>query len=57
MICDFLKWGAFIIYYGFKSHVNVSEGPKTFVEESSIVGKEETDTIVFNQAYDEFQTN
>ena len=55
MIRDFPKWWAFLTYDGFKSHVNVTEGLKSFAEERIRVGKEEAGTSAFNQAYDKFQ--
>ena len=55
MIRDFPKWWAVLTYDGFKSHVNVTEGLKTFAEERIRVGKEEAGTSAFNQAYDKFQ--
>ena len=55
MIRDFPKWWAFLIYDGFKSHVNVTEGLYFFAEERIGVGKEEAGTSAFNQAYDKFQ--
>ena len=57
MIRDFPKWWAFLTYDGFKSHVNVTEGLKTFAEERIRVEKEEAGTSAFNQAYDKFQVN
>ena len=55
MIRDFPKWWAFLTHDGFKSHVNVTEGLKIFVEERIKVGKEEVGISSFNQAYDKFQ--
>ena len=55
MIRDFPKWWAFLTYDGFKSHVNVTEGLKSFAEERIRVGKEEDGTSAFNQAYEKFQ--
>ena len=55
MICDFPKCWAFLTHDGFKSHVNVTEFLKKVVEERIRVGKEESGTITFNQAYDKFQ--
>ena len=51
------KWCAFLIYDGFKSHANFSEGLETFVEERIRIGKEEAGTSAFNQSYDKFQEN
>ena len=50
------KWCAFLIYDGFKSHANFSEGLETFVEERIRIGKEEAGTSAFNQSYDKFHT-
>ena len=55
MIRDLRKWWAFLTYYGFKSHVNVTEGLRIFAEERIRVGKEEAVTSAFNQAYDKLQ--
>ena len=55
MIRDFQKWWAFLTYYGFKSHVNVTEGPKNVAGERIRVEKEEAGTSAFNQSYDKFQ--
>ena len=57
MVCDFPKWWAFLTYYGFQSHGNVTEGLEFFAEERIRVGKEEAGTSAFNQAYDKFQAN
>ena len=57
MICDLPKWCAFLIYDGFKSHANVSEGLEISVEESIRIGKEEAGTSAFNQSYGKFQAN
>ena len=54
MICHFPKWWAFLIYDGFKYHVNVTEGLETFTEEGIRVGKEEAGTSAFNKPYDKF---
>ena len=55
MIHEFPKWWAFLTYYGFKSHFNVTEGLNFFAEERIRVGKEEAGTSAFNQAYDKLQ--
>ena len=55
MIRYFPKWWAFLTSDGFKSHINVTEGLKTFAEERIRVGKEEDGTSAFDQAYDSFQ--
>ena len=57
MICDFPRWWAFLTYYGFKSHVHVTEGLKKFAEERIKVGKEEAGTSAFNRVYDKLQAN
>ena len=57
IICDFSKWWNFFTYYGFKSHVNFTEGLEQFVEERIRFGKEEAGASAFNQAYDKFQAN
>ena len=57
MIRDFPKWWAFLTYSGFKSHVNVTEGLKSFAEERIRIGKEEAGTSAFNKAYDQLQAN
>ena len=54
-IRDFPKWWSFLTYDGLKSHVNVSKGLKHFAEERIRVGKEESGTSAFNEAYDKFQ--
>ena len=57
MIRDFPKWWAFLTYSAFKSHVNVTEGLKSFSEERIRIGKEEAGTSAFNKAYDQLQAN
>ena len=56
MIHDFPKWWSFLTYDGFKSHGNVIEGLENFAQERIRVGKEESGTSAFNQAYDKCQT-
>ena len=55
MICDFPKWWSLFSYYGFKSHVNVTDDIDIFAEVRIKVGKEEAGTSAFNQTYDKFQ--
>ena len=55
MIREFPKWWALLTYDVLKSHVNVTEGLGKFAGERIRVGKEETGTSTFNQAYDKFQ--
>ena len=57
MICDFPQWWAFPTYYGFNSHVNVTEGLELFAVERIKSEKEEAGTSAFNQLYDSFQAN
>ena len=57
IIIDFPEWWEFLKYYGFKSHVNFTEGLKVFAEEGIKVGKEESGTSTFNQSYDKFKAN
>ena len=45
----------FLAYYGFKSHMNVTDALDFFSEEMIKVGKDEARKIFFNQAYDKFQ--
>ena len=54
MIREFPKWWAFITYDGFKYHVNVIEGLEKYADERIRIGKEESGTNAFNQAYDKF---
>ena len=55
MIHDFPKLWAFLTYYGFKSHVNVTEAHEKFVEDRIRVGQEEAGTSALKQTYDKFQ--
>ena len=55
MIRYFPRWRDFLTYYGFKYHVNVTEGLEKYVEERIRVGKEEAGTSAFSQAYHKFQ--
>ena len=48
------KWWAFLTYYGFKSHVNVTKGLEKISEKMIMVGKEEAGTSAFKQACDKF---
>ena len=57
MIRGFPKWWAFLTYYGFKSHINVTEGLDVFAEEMIRVGKEEAGTNAINQSYDKLHVN
>ena len=57
MICDFPKWREFLIYDGFKYHVNVNDGLNCFAEESIKVGKEEDGTRDLNPVYNKSQAN
>ena len=57
IIRDFPKCWDFLTYDGFKSHVNVTEGLNCFSDERIRIGKEESGTRTFNQAYDKFQAN
>ena len=57
MILDFPKLWAFLTYDGFNSHINVTEGLEMFAEEGIGVGKEDSGTSTFNQAYDKLQAN
>ena len=54
-IPDFPKWWAFFKYYGFKYHVNITEGLETFAEESIRFGKEDVGTSAFDQYYNKLQ--
>ena len=55
MICNLPYWWAFLSYDGFKSHMCVTEGIKDFADNWIKVGKEESGTSYFNQAFDNFQ--
>ena len=57
MICDLPKFWSFIIYNGFKSHVNVTDALNFFAGYIIKVGKKEAGTGTFNQAYDTFWEN
>ena len=48
---------AFLTYYGFKSHVNVTEVLETFAYEMIRVDKEEVGTSASNQSYDKLEAN
>ena len=52
MICDVPNWWSFLTYDGFKSHVNVTDALEFFSKDRINVGKEETGTSTFKQAYD-----
>ena len=55
MICDLPELWSSLSYDGFKSHVNVTESFKRFIEEKIKIGKEEAGTSTFNQMYDKVQ--
>ena len=57
MIRDFQKLWALLTCYGFKSHVNVTEGLEKIAEERIRVENEEAGTSTLYQAYDKFQEN
>ena len=57
MICDYSKWWLLLTYYGFKSHVIVTDDLDFFAEERIKVGKEKAGTSALNQVYDKFQVN
>ena len=54
MICYFPEWWSFLTYDGFKSHVNVTDDLDFSAEDRIKVGKEESGTSAFNQAYGNF---
>ena len=57
MVSDFSECWKLLTYYGFKSHVNVTEGLNFVLEERIKVDKEEAGTRTLNQTHDNFWPN
>ena len=51
MIRDLPKCWSFLMYDGFKYHINVTEGLEVFSGEGIKVGKKEAGTSALNQVY------
>ena len=56
MILYFPKWWEFLTHYGFKYHVNVTEGLDFYLQRRGLkLGRRGDGTSAFNQAYDTFK--